>query len=681
MKFVKLSIFIIFSAFFAMIAEENAGRINFGIGYNINFHQADFRKIGEIPNCCPKFENGSGSGLNFQFSYDMPISGSSFLSFGLDYVDISGNLSHDESVDFGLNGARVPGIINYSLDGTIPSAGFFIQAKLNLFSGLYFDFGPRIGYLLSGDFTQIEKIIEPSTGISYSDGTNSRNNYDGEIPNLNSLQLGVLAGISYDFFLDNSRKFILTPNIRMNYSFSNISNDVTWKAHFASASIGFKYHFFEPKIIKIPEIKMPEPPKIDTPSIAIKPPIVRKDTVVPKILPKIKVDITHSGLDREGNEIPNLKLFKFEEFLSSNVQPLLSYIFFDNNSAEFVKRLKIINENEANNWSLKNLKNFDALETYTEILNIIATRMKALPNANITLVGCNSDFEAEKSNLDLSKNRAEKIKEYLTQIWKINPNRIKTIARNLPEKPSNISISDGIEENRRVEIVSDNDEILEPIISYDTLRDANPPTARFKINIQADLKKWKLTIANKGKAIKTFQGKSDYQKIIDWQISKDLIKSPDIWTDLTYFIEVEDTNGQNFISQITPLPVEVETIQTKQAENKSDKTKDKYSLILFDFNSSELTKANKKIADLIKSRINPESEISIFGYADRTGLDRRNEQLAKERGDVTAVAIERKDSKIYPVGSKTLIYDNDLPEGRFYSRTVSIIVETPINNK
>jgi len=42
-------------------------------------------------------------------------------------------------------------------------------------------------------------------------------------------------------------------------------------------------------------------------------------------------------------------------------------------------------------------------------------------------------------------------------------------------------------------------------------------------------------------------------------------------------------------------------------------------------------------------------------------------------------AINRKGASATGTGKQTLQFDNDLPEGRFYCRTVNVIVSTPIN--
>jgi outer membrane protein OmpA-like peptidoglycan-associated protein len=82
----------------------------------------------------------------------------------------------------------------------------------------------------------------------------------------------------------------------------------------------------------------------------------------------------------------------------------------------------------------------------------------------------------------------------------------------------------------------------------------------------------------------------------------------------------------------------------------------------------------------VKARIQPESKVRIVGYADRTGNPEYNRNLARKRcleaQRVLGVADDR--VAIDPIGSDTLIYNNDTPEGRSYSRTVQIEIETPI---
>jgi outer membrane protein OmpA-like peptidoglycan-associated protein len=118
-------------------------------------------------------------------------------------------------------------------------------------------------------------------------------------------------------------------------------------------------------------------------------------------------------------------------------------------------------------------------------------------------------------------------------------------------------------------------------------------------------------------------------------------------------------------------------IRSRQEEGKQI---ERYSLIVFDFNSAQLSPANQRTMEKVKARIQSESKVRIVGYADRTGNPEYNRNLARKRcleaQRVLGVADDR--VTIDPVGSDTLIYNNDAPEGRSYSRTVQIEIETPI---
>jgi outer membrane protein OmpA-like peptidoglycan-associated protein len=102
-------------------------------------------------------------------------------------------------------------------------------------------------------------------------------------------------------------------------------------------------------------------------------------------------------------------------------------------------------------------------------------------------------------------------------------------------------------------------------------------------------------------------------------------------------------------------------------------------MILFDFSKADIVGNNKKIMDIVKSRLKPESEILITGYADRTGEAEFNQSLSDKRANAASKILGHKKSTAKGIGNNILIYDNDIPEGRFYCRTVNIRIETPID--
>ncbi|HEY6172349.1 MAG TPA: hypothetical protein VIX80_08840 [Candidatus Kapabacteria bacterium] len=70
--------------------------------------------------------------------------------------------------------------------------------------------------------------------------------------------------------------------------------------------------------------------------------------------------------------------------------------------------------------------------------------------------------------------------------------------------------------------------------------------------------------------------------------------------------------------------------------------------------------------------------MKIFGYTDRIGTDEYNTLLSDIRARATQRYLGLDRAEVKGLGRRILLYDNDLPEGRFYSRTVTIVVSTPM---
>lgn len=681
MKKLYLLLFIIFTNLPINAQENLLSKFGFEFGYGINMHNSEFSNVGIIPSCCPIYDGGNGNGFSLGLFYELPLAKSFSLGLKTEYASLDAVLENDELKLFGDDGNKVQGNLNYRIDSKINKLALIPYASIRFSSKLSLNLGFSLDYLNKADMNQREKISSPDNLVFKDNNSNTRNIYDGEIDGLNALNYSIYASIKYDFFLDKSQNYCLTPSISANYGLSDIAKNTNWSINSIRFNIGFAYNLIEEETIPEPkkELYLPKQNIVkQKPATPYKP-----KSAELKRISDLKLDISAVGVNDNGLETPDLQVVRIEEFLSTNVQPLLSYIFFDENSYEIPNRLEIISSSETNQFGMNSLKNLDALETYKKILNIIGWRLNQIKDADLTITGCNSDENLEKSNLNLSEKRAEILKSYLTNVWNINTDRIKIQKRNLPEKPSSSAHNDGIQENRRAEFSSNDERILEPVIIEDTLRTANPPILRFKTSFSSSvpIKEWRLFVLHEGQTIKEFDGKGSIPPQIDWLLSKDLTNSSINWKKVEFVLTAKDNDNNENESDLKSINVNAVSIQKKRDEGKKDKSIDKYSLILFDFNSAELTAPNKKIANMIKQKISSDADINIYGYADRSGIAQRNQQLAEDRAKASANAINRPDSKIHPIGSSQFIYDNNLPEGRFYSRTVTIIVESTISNK
>lgn len=142
----------------------------------------------------------------------------------------------------------------------------------------------------------------------------------------------------------------------------------------------------------------------------------------------------------------------------------------------------------------------------------------------------------------------------------------------------------------------------------------------------------------------------------------------------------------DFLDQVgkataTPITINKITVDKKRMEGVTDREFEFYSLILFDFGKSKLGQEHKNVLEFINKRVTSESQVTIEGFTDNIGDEKVNRKISEKRAIEVAKWLGLKNAKTVGVGESYLLYDNSLPEGRFYCRTVRITIETPIITK
>jgi outer membrane protein OmpA-like peptidoglycan-associated protein len=712
----KLLIVLIVICIFDLSAQENNQTYGLFFGYNRNIHYTNFQKIPDVPNCCPKFEYGYGNGYNYGILFEQKLIEGLIIGARLGYDNFNATISTLEPTKVIMGNTLADGEFEHSIKTTISHYQLSLQVGYVLFADLRINGGFFAGMYGQADYSQNEKITKPQASATFIDSLGNdtfrriRNEFSGSLKEVSKLSFGALFGLSYDFPLNSKKSIKLTPEAEYQYFFNDIAANMDWKISAVKFGLAIKYSPIPKPILK--EIFKREN-NIDT--ITIENDIIaentfikgkeninsfikesetevittevtrRTDTLLMKKSYKIEGTITAVGVDKAGKEIPK-PIFSIEEYISKRLDPLLNYIFFDNNIAILPVRYKLINPNETGIFEIDSLYRETTLDIYYHILNIIGKRMTENPTAKISIIGCISDIGDEKDNVDLTRQRTEAVRDYLVNVWKISSFRIALNNKKIQSKVSTpLEEADIISENRRVEIYSDNGKILEPIFIQQIARTANPPIVRFKPTAKsdADLKCWDINAYQNSDTNNKFIFQSNDRTVtkVDWELDKFqkiIPKSPE---PIIFSLKLEDVKGNKKIIDNKSLPFDVVTIQKKKIERVGNYEIDKFSLILFDFDKSSIEGRNKSIIDFINARIKPESQIEIRGYTDRTGEDRYNEKLSEKRAQATKLALKRQDAIAVGIGEEILLYNNDLPEGRFYSRTVEIIVKTLLENK
>lgn len=642
--------------------------IYFHPGISINF--ADFTGIPNIPSCCPEYETTIGSTyepgitLNYPINYDWLVNARVSYSFiGVDF-----KATETKGIKVNVDGVTVDGESTHNLYTDFSFLNIDLNGMYTLDSKINFMFGPRLSFAMNKNYSQNEILTKPvDRGVFIPEYTRKRNESSGEIDNVAILLFGLNFGASYRLPLTKNGSLFLVPELFYHLNFNNVISDSSWNIHTLNGGIAIEYR-------QPPPPPPPPPPPANPPLPDF--PKVREN-------PKIDVDIAITQLDEFGKVKDDIGI-KIEDFISFNMRPLLNYIFFDENSSDIPKRYIKFDKKQAQDFDNKQLQNLNAIETYYYVLNIFGKRLNENPNENVTLIGTNQNEGNEQNNLELSKQRAESVKNYFVNVWNINEKRIKIQARNLPKQYSRSDTITGLEENRRVEIIV-NPDLAGSVLTVDTLRQINKTTIRFvpDYTAEAGLKKWEFTLIQGQREIINKTGGQEIPKFIDWKFGTGDEDAPKSGTDIFYKLSIEDVLGQKVSTKTKKLKVEQLTVDRKRLERRKDKEYEYYGLILFPYGGADLGAEHKKVVDFVKERIdeNTNSEntqIKIFGFTDLVGDDKINKRIATARAEAVYRRLNIRDAYVEGVGKDKVLYDNALPEGRFYCRTVQIEVETNV---
>lgn len=643
-----------------------AGRARIGLfgDYAIGMHMASFNKLPSVSNCCPEFGNTTGTGLFLGALYQSPLSNDfsialrvHYAMYGVDFVSTETQpiLIGDQPTDATIRHALSADFNQISVE---PLLAYHVTRSFNLLGGI------TAGYVLGATFDQIETLESPSQA-TFAGGLKTRNALNGDIPGKTSIALGITLGASYDLAMNSDRTLFLSPELLFTFSPLGVANGVSWSAHQIRA--GLAISFIPPEV----EDSLTDAELLDV-ARGIAPP-TRPSSTAPFV-----ATVSATGLKEDGRLAP-LTNIRIEEFASTRVRPLLPYIFFDKNSAELPVRYRRVSSEQHDAFSEKNFYNLDALVTYSHVLNLLGKRMADNPSTNITLTGC-IDTDESGEGAQLAQQRAEAVKSYLTDTWRIADSRITVTSRALPELPSNSTEADGRAENRRVEITTSTGSLLAPVSSNDTMRTFDPAGIRFlpSIDPRVPIASYTLFVTESERIVKTFHAGDPIPASLDWRVDEQSRFIPRDARELKYLLVVRDSTGLVIPSATQSIPVSQVLLQDKRSGGGTDKTIDRYSLILFGFDQSDLSATNTALVADIKGRIQPNSTVRVVGYTDRTGSDDYNQKLSEQRARTVSRALGVPEGNAYGMGERFQLYDNSLPEARFYSRTVEIFVDTPV---
>ncbi|MFA6232841.1 MAG: OmpA family protein [Bacteroidota bacterium] len=510
---------------------------------------------------------------------------------------------------------------------------------------LFLTTGVSVGApIFRSDWTQDERIISPA-GALFPGFTARRSNGGADFTDT-QLRTAITAGIGYAIALRGNVE--LSPEITYAHPLADATTGFEWKIAYMTAGTSLTWSFtFEEEA---PPPVAPAPPPPPTPQ----PPVAHIGTTT-----DASIDITET--------------FVTETF------PLLPYVFFEKNSSTMPEKYRTMREENTAAFTEAGLPR-KTLPIYYHFLDIMGKRLRGDPSIRITLVGSTDDKDAEQGNTTLALARANAVRQYFVDVWEIEGARIGVSTQKLPQMPSSVVFPEGDEENRRVEILSDADDIFRPVV-HERLSEfeISPPTLEIALGADASslLSSWSMNIRRDAEIVAQFGSAGAPPPTVRWLLVDALAALVHSEDTLTATLTVTDENGLSASSDLV-IPVH---------KKQNSFEVGRLSLIVFDFDRSDILPHNQRmIKRFVSEAIMATSSVTITGSTDRLGEEKHNIELSAARAEnVKELLLSQKSRyeklEARGIGESPDLYDNSLPEGRFYCRTVSVEVKTPVEMK
>jgi hypothetical protein len=217
---------------------------SFGIfgEYLIANHITDFSALPGVPNCCPKFTGGTGSGIVTGLIVQYRFYGYNNFFLRIGYQEITGNLSANEYEWIVLDDKLSTGLIQHNISTSFSMPFIEPIYKYNTIIGLSFSIGMNLSYLASGSYSQNEMLVKPENRGTFENGTRIRNVKSGTLEGTSTFLAVADLAIEYEINLDKHKLYVLTPRFAFNYGLNSLFKDEKWRMTYFALGISFKFN-------------------------------------------------------------------------------------------------------------------------------------------------------------------------------------------------------------------------------------------------------------------------------------------------------------------------------------------------------------------------------------------------------------------------------------------------------
>lgn len=606
---------------------------------------------------CGTFLDGTSLGARVGITVDYPVVER--------YVDLSGRLLYSSRPAILEASTQVSEVLDPTSNEYVPFVlGHTYEASLGY---LVVDIGARIrplptivplyarlavdagNALFKAEFEQFASVNEPSS-VLFSDGT-KRHKVDGGTIQDVATSYGASAAIGAEIPL--REHLLLTPEVAYRHGLNSVLQRSEWNVRSVHAALGIQWLVYR-------EQPMPPVPPAKEAEVEEQP-----DAPLPLVI---------TSLSSRPLEV--------QETIVTQTFPLLPYVFFDSAGATLRERYQpsVPDKEVFQEQALPR----NALATYYHLLHIVGNRMRERPQAQIVITGTTDGRELPTAaqRQALAQQRAQALANVLINEWGIEPKRISVRTVDKPELASSERYAEGSEENRRAELSSNDPTLLAPVahsrfLEYVPIQNHQQFSVQVLHPERAD--GWDLSVFHGQNLMAFEQGEKAPGSSVDITLEPETLKA------LGRVVEAGQSTlkGELQIVQDDGSVLQGECLfPIKKTLNQFEISR--LSLIVFDFDRFDISGQNKEMMKrFVADAVKPTSDVFITGSTDRLGEAQYNVELSQSRAEAVNTYLlslqpQARVQSVQGTGASTLPYDNNVPEGRYYCRTVSLEVRTPV---
>lgn len=558
------------------------------------------------------------------------------------------------------NGDSVPLVRSYAETARLPElitdlSAFYAIGKWKL------SVGASVGIVMSPEWESSVQILDPANQV-YGNGKTDTIFFPRQsLPNINTLQVRISGGVNYDIPL--SAKVSFVPELRVFLPVTKLRDIDSWKESIVELGASLKFGFGGHE--EVPPVVPPPPPP---------PPALHRDSTIAQPIREIPIEaklavygINENGVRSELKDVHVQVQFVTQAF------PLLPLVFFDSQSSTLPERYT--KQSTTGDLSI----NPNPLALNRNMLNIVGQRMTDHPLATIKIHGA-ADTTTENGDCLLARSRAQSVQSYLETAWHIDSHRIEIATGDkacAPDFPTITKTEEGFAENRRVTIESDDHAILEPVARTQYLE----PVVIDPRHVECDpagttatgINRWSMKSASNGQLLfaDSGQGNPTIQRFTFAERQIAILRENER---IQSSLEIVGTNGSG-VTSTQNIGVQFDTLNIAVQ---------RLSLTLFGTSQDAVSHDDVKTIRQFLHGFDPADSVTIFGYTDKLGDTKFNEELSDRRAQnvdsvVHSIAPNATHVNSAGMGYRRLppgVYSYETPEERFLARTVQIEVRS-----